>query len=170
LGWFLAKQKLWLPSKTIKKTRQLLKSPKIYKLKKKSISSDFYYAKLDNVDGNIKDTLNLRHLMPMFEPVTGNFTYYQFTSTFKGYSFDGIEKDFHDILIIKTNKANYIIDAYQYTLEWAELPCQYDLYKSTAMDIQLTDNMEIGLLKLTRTYYWNEKDKLSKETGILKLK
>jgi hypothetical protein len=140
---------------------------KVYKLKKKSLASDFNYSKLDDIDDNIEDTLNVKSI---FEPVAGHFVYYQFLATFRGYSFDETDKVFHDILIIKTDKSNKIIDAYQYTLEWAEPPCQYDLFKATSKDLDLTDSMDIATLKFKRTYSWNEKDKFLKESGLIRLK
>ena len=148
-----------------------LKETKIYKLKKKTTNSDFDYLKLDDIDGNIKDTLNLRNLMPIFEPINGHYTYYQFISTFKGMvCCDGEGfKDFHDILIIKTDNENKIIDAYQYTLEWAEPPLQFDLYKSDTKNATLTNGLDISALKLTRKDYWDEKDRIYKESGRLRL-
>jgi hypothetical protein len=139
---------------------------KIYILKKKSLTSDFQYSKLDDIDDNIQDTLNAN---PVFEPISGKFTYYKFIATFKGYSFHDKEV-FHDILIIKTDESDQILDAYQYTLEWAEPPCQYDLYKMTDKNLKLTDNMNINSLKLKRTYYWSEKDEFSNDSGAIRLK
>ena len=139
---------------------------KIYKLKKKSLTSDFQYFKLDNIDDNIEDSLNTQ---AVFEPVRGQFTYYKFVATFKGLSFQEKVKDFHDILIIKADKSNKIVDAFQYTLEWAEPPCQYDLYRITAKDLELIDNLDISSLKLMRTNYGGEEDKFSKDSGVIKL-
>lgn len=148
-----------------------LKEAKIYKLKRKTINSDFNYSKLNDIDGNIKDTLNLRNLMPIFEPINGQCNYYQFISTFKGMACcnDAGLKDYHDILIVKTDNENKILDAYQYTLEWAEPPLQFDLYKSDNKNLILTNDLDISTLKLMRKDYWNEKDRISKEGGRLKL-
>lgn len=145
-----------------------IKSVKKYVLKKKSINSDFDYSKLNNIEKQNKTE--------SFEPIDGNFTYYKFIATFKGYAYVAPgdygehNKTFHDILIIKTNENNEIIDAYQYTLEWAEMPFQYDVYKSKTENLILVDNLDIKLLNLNRTESWNEKDKKSKESGIIKLK
>ncbi len=142
---------------------------KIYKLKKKATNADFDYSKLNDIDDNIKDTLNIKNLMPIFEPTSGHFTYYQFISTFKGHSFQEVDKDFHDILIIKTDGENKIIDAYQYTLEWAEPPLQFDLYKSDVKNLILKNDLDLSALKLTRKDFWDEKDRIHKESGRLKL-
>jgi len=139
-----------------------------YILKKKSINSDFDYSKLDNIDNYKK--------VESFEPVDGKYTYYQFISTFKGYAYvapgdsGDHTKTFHDILIIKTNENNEVIDAYQFTLEWAEKPFQYDVYKSEADNLILADNLNIKSLNLNRTESWDENDKLFKENGVIKLK
>ncbi len=148
-----------------------LKEAKIYRLKEQTINSDFDYLKLNNIDDNIKDTL-LRNLMSIFAPVSGQYKYYQFLSTFKGIGCcdENRFKVFHDILIIKTDDKNKILDAYQYTLEWAEPPLQYDLFKSSAKDLTLSDNMDITMLRFLRTDYWDEYNKVLKEGGILKLK
>ncbi|MBK7221326.1 MAG: hypothetical protein IPH94_08360 [Saprospiraceae bacterium] len=167
------------PIKTVFETTQKdsatkLNETKIYILKKQTENSDFNYSKLDDIDGNKMDTLNVRNLMPVFEPRSGQYKYYQFLSTSVGeaYNADGppLFKDFHDILIIKTDNENKIIDAYHYTLEWAELPLQYDVFKSSAKNISLTNYMDINQLKFKRTYSWSDDNIELKEDGIIKLK
>lgn len=156
----------------LKRTLQLNETQN-YILKKVTENSDFNYSKLDDIDGNKIDTLNARNLIPIFEPVNGRFKYYQFLSTFvgEGYNSDGppLLQDFHDILIIKTDNENKIIDAYQYTLEWAKPPLQYDVFESSAKNIILTNNLDIAQLKFIRTHKWSD-DIEEKENGILKLK
>ena len=67
-----------------------------------------------------------------FIPAKGNFTIYTFIAEFKGWSYDGTKKIFHDYLILKVvPKTNEIIDGYQYTMEWAEPPAVSDLYRVT---------------------------------------
>jgi len=159
---------------TQKDTATKLNATQIYVLKKVTENSDFNYPKLENIDSHKIDTLNIRNLMPVFEPVSGHYKYYQFLSTFvaEAYNADGppLFQEFHDILIIKTDKENKIIDAYQYTLEWAEPPLQYDVFKSSAKGITLTNNLDISELKLIRTYSWSEDNKEMTEGGIIKLK
>ena len=154
-----------------KDTATGFKETKIYKLKKKTINSDFDYSKLNDIDGNIKDTLSVSNVMPIFEPISGYFSYYQFISTFKGISCcDGErQKDFHDILIVKTDNENKILDAYEYTLEWAEPPLQSVLYKSDMQNLVLKNDLDINSLKLTRKKFWNEKDRIYKQSGRLNL-
>lgn len=157
-----------------KDTATSVNETKIYILKKQTENSEFNYSKLDDIDVNKMDTLNIRNLMPVFEPVNGQFKYSQFLSTFVGqaYNDDGpaLFKDFHDILIIKTDNKNKIIDAYHYTLKWTERPLQYDIFKSSAKNIYLTNSMDINQLKFIRTSSWSDDNKELKEKGIIKLK
>ena len=159
---------------SVEDTATKLKEIKIYKLKKQTINSDFDYSKLDDIDGSYGRFHKSKKIITAFEPISGQYNYYQFISTFKGQSYnDGgptLIKDFHDILIVKTDSKNQIVDAYQYTLEWSEPPFQYDVYKSKAENLTLTNSLQLTALKLTRTYSWNEKDKIINEEGIILLK
>lgn len=146
----------------------------IYKLKKQAVNADFNMPQLHNIDHFRKDSTSLRKI---FEPVSGRYNYYQFVATFKGQGmiFPGDDlKDsiqtFHDILIVKTNSENRIIDAFQYTLEWAEYPCQYDLFRATNLSLPLTDNMDISLLNFLRTESEFIKNDVLKQKGIVRLK
>lgn len=90
---------------------------------------------------------HLNSIKAIFEAVPGNDTYYQFMAAYQGESFTGQTKIFHDILIIKTDKSGIILDAFQYTLEWAEPPLDYDLYRSTQHAVKLKDGLDLSLLK-----------------------
>ena len=151
-----------------------LYEPKIYQLKKHTINSDFNYSKLKNIDRYLKDTINLMNTMLIFEPIKGRFDYYQFLATYKGQGYNAgapvTIKDFHDILIIKTDKNNRIIDAFQYTLDWAEPPLQYDLFKSSENGFILGDSLDIKEFKFIRTDYWSKDNKELKEEGTIRLK
>lgn len=151
-----------------------LNETKLYILRKQTENSDFDYSSLDDIDDDFGIFQKPKKIITTFEPVNGKYNYYQFIATFKGSSYnDGsgsIIKDFNDILIIKTNDGNEIIDAYQYTLEWAESPLQYDVFKLTAKNLILLENLKIENLKLKRTDGWNKEDEFSKESGLIKLK
>lgn len=156
---------------SLKVTTRSQNVPQIYLLKKQLENSDFNYAKLDRRDDIVFDTLNRKNIMTIFEPVSGKYQYYQFISSFVGeaYHSDGptLYRKFHDILIIKTDKDKKIMDAYQYTLEWAEPPLQYDMFKSTAKGITLINKLDIAQLKFMRTYGESENNKELKQSAIL---
>lgn len=150
-----------------------LNETKVYKLKMQTKASDFNYSKLNDIDNDFGLFNKPKNIVTAFEPISGRYNYYQFIATFKGSSYnDGgptLIKDFNDILIIKTNNENQIIDAYQYTLEWAEPPLQYDVFKLSAKNLLLSDNLKIENLKLIRTYSWNKNDTFLKENDVIKL-
>ncbi|MEN9907509.1 MAG: hypothetical protein RLZZ540_650 [Bacteroidota bacterium] len=159
----------------VEDTSTKLNDTKIYVLKKQTINSDFDYSKLDDIDDSYGRFHKPKKIITAFEPIDGQYNYYQFIATFKGQSYNDagptLIKEFHDILIIKTDSKNKIIDAYQYTLEWSEPPFQNDVYKSTVKNLLLTNNLQLNTLKLTKTYDgWDEKDKKLNENGIIRLK
>lgn len=162
------------PKSTEIDTTTSLDSIKRYLLRKKIINADFDYSKLEDIDKGYSLLPKPRSIITLFEPIRGKYNYYQFIATFKGRSYnDGgptLTKDFHDILIIKTDKEDKILDSYQYTIEWAELPCQFDLYRGSARNILLKNDLEIANLKLIRANDWKEEDRSMNERGILKLK
>lgn len=131
--------------------------PKKFILKEFTENADFKYSKLSNIDNNINGTRSNENLIPFFEHKNGKYNYYKFIATYKGYRYlaPGDEGEnigvFHDILIIKTDQNNNVEDAYLYTLEWAEIPLQYDLLKSTNKNQKLENGLEIKKLNFIRT-------------------
>jgi hypothetical protein len=143
---------------------------KAYELVAKTTQANLHYSalkKMTTLDGS--DTANIRRA---FQPVKGKFTVYQFVATYQGTSFRG-EGDwtFHDLLTLKTDTKGRILDAYQYTLEWAEPPASSDLFRSTVKNIYLKDQLAISLLKFIRTHYTEEHtDNQLNDLGVLILK
>lgn len=108
-----------------------------------------------------QDFLNNR-----FKTINGKNTVYHFIASYKGESFTGEFKDFHDLLVIEIDqKTKKIINGYHLTKEWAELPLGSDLYKINANDIILVDSLPISLLKLSHEEYKN----LLEDNGYIKL-
>ena len=137
---------------------------KVYKLVSKKQKSDFNYRAIKFID-----TTGIRR--NIFYPIKGRFTIYTFLATYKGWSRNEEEKeiDMHDILILKTDNQNKILDAYQYTLEWAEMPVSYDLYKLTVKGQLLKNKFLLENLKLRRVNYNSKKGQQFKEQGVLLL-
>lgn len=77
--------------------------------------------------------------------------------------------DFNDILIVKTDSKLKIIDAYQYTLEWAEPPFSYDLYRAVKQGITLTNQLPVEKLGFTRTDYFKKSEREFNESGVISL-
>jgi hypothetical protein len=149
-----------------------LAQDKTYVLTKKTENADINYELFKTFndfeiykDGGLKRA---------FEPVDGEFTTYTFISEYKGLSFDGTEKLFHDYLILKVDpKTNEISDGYQYTMEWAEPPASSDLYRISKTKIPLENNMNLSLLELERTDLSERSDwrvTVEANSGKLKIK
>ena len=136
---------------------------KEYRLFEKLDSADFNYGSLYSIDtfpGRRKAYL----------PIKGSFTVYTFIAAYKGLSHrDEQEHDFHDILIIKTNNDNLIKDAFQYTLEWTEMPLSFGLYKSRSLNVVLRNELSVKKLNLQRVQETDNSSRESREDGVIKL-
>lgn len=142
---------------------------KIYRLISKTENADVNYSAFKKfIDFEIK-TSTLRNA---FQPVKGDYNVYFFIAKFKGDSFDGTQKMFHDYLVLKVDpKSKLIVDGFQYTMEWAEPPAISDLYKVTKKGHKLTDGFELNLLKMELVEKENIFDwrKELKDNGVLTL-
>ncbi len=143
---------------------------KVYKLISKTNNSDINYKAFKNFD-NFK-IYNNEGLKKAFNPKKGKNDVYLFISEYKGDSFDGTHKTFHDYLILKVDpKSELIIDGFQYTLEWAEPPAISDLYQVTEKNIKIYDGLKLEFLKMELVeseYMIDWKTKLN-DNGILKI-
>src|SRR5450631_2539829 len=108
------------------------------------------YDKIVSADINKNIILMLYRISPgisllnkVFEPIKGKYTVYRFIAKYIGMSFTDQQKEFHDLIIVKTDSKSEIIEAYQYTLEWADSP-DVDLYTSSCRKLYLTDSMNIS--------------------------
>ena len=145
-------------------------SKKIFMLQKQADHGDFDYVKLQDIDRSLADSVSTKNLQSVFESVNGVFKYYQFLATYPGAGkFAKNSMEFHDILIVKTDGNNIIIDAYLFTLEWAELPRQYDLFRSSSKGVILTNGMDVKQLGLKRVYDNFEGEEGLTEIGVIRL-
>lgn len=140
---------------------------KVYELYDKTPMADISYMKLDSL--NTTSPRGMKLLESVFKPAKGNYTVYRFIATFKGESVTGGEKEFHDLLVVKTDKAGKILDALQYTLEWAEPPMEFDLYKARCENVYLVDGMSIEKFKFTIPWYVSNDSQPLKDKGTVQL-
>jgi hypothetical protein len=142
---------------------------RVYKLISKTENSDINYKAFKNFD-NFKIYKN-DGLKKAFNPKKGTNDIYVFISEFKGDSFDGTRKTFHDYLILKVDsKSDIIIDGFQYTLEWAEPPAISDLYRVTEKNIKISNGLKMDLLKMELDKdYQTEYRKYLTDSGKLNL-
>lgn len=141
----------------------LFSQEKEYKLIARNENADFNYMALRCID--TISTYDERR--KIFNPVKGRYTVYVFMSTYNGLSYNNEEKKFHDILIVKTTIRNKILDAYHYTLEWAEPPYSNDLYRASVMRFKLIDQFSVNRLLLRKVGHEIESDPMLNEKGLL---
>ncbi len=138
---------------------------KQYKLIDKSYNSDINNNILSILDTGKR---GLHLLNTAFKPIKGSAIVYRFIATYQGESFTGKLKKFHDILIIKTDSQNHILDGFQYTLEWAEQPAEIDLYKINCSKCIIKKNTPIKELGLVPSI--TNSDRPFEEDGTIILK
>ncbi|SEG21181.1 hypothetical protein SAMN05421847_1752 [Halpernia humi] len=145
-----------------------------FKLIEKKESSEINYLTIKNIN-----SLNhgLDSMKVYFKPVKGQYTTYTFVKEFDGIKSDDFNKTkLHDIVILKTDSLNNILDGFYYRLDWAEVPSQFMIFRSFAKNLKLKDNLNISELEFYNEYemYSNQtEDELRKptwcENDILKL-
>ena len=129
-------------------------------------NADFNYPLLNKFNSKMEAYHSPDSASVFFRPVRGIYKYYQFIATYKGLAYRNTIQELNDILIIKTDPDHYIIDAYQYTLEWREYPFTSDLYLLTNKGVRLTNQLNLNLLRMKRVYNYNENYILDDEGKI----
>jgi len=130
---------------------------KTYVMVANKLNTDFNYKLLDNFEQSFSDLIsenNSRELI--FNPVNGKYHYYKFIATYKARGISPNndpakpEQTFHNILILKTDDQQKIVDGYHFVLEWGEKPLSYPLFKISTTGISLQEGLSIKQLNLKR--------------------
>ncbi|WP_333626197.1 hypothetical protein [Sphingobacterium siyangense] len=154
LGWFTCYS---VAAQNQAKGNSAGKDEKTYVLVANKINTDFNYKLLDDFEQSFSALIkenNSRELV--FNPVYGKFHYYKFIATYKarGISPDSDpakpEQTFHNILIIKTDDQQKIVDGYEFVLEWNEKPLSYPLFRMKSSDLTLQEGLSLKQLNLKR--------------------
>jgi hypothetical protein len=135
---------------------------KIYKLVKHQARADINPA-IQYID----TTQTQESRRSLFEPVKGEYHVYVFVAAYQGRSYNGSRKDFHDLLILKTDKSRKILNAFQYTLEWAEMPFAWDLYRSGGNGLTLANKLRVDRLLFRRVDYYREEGQILVDKGYI---
>ena len=139
---------------------------KEYKLLDKTPAADINFKAILLMEARPGTTL----LEKGFKPVKGRYTVYRFMAAYRGLSFTNTSRTFHDVIIVRTGPGNEIVSAFQYTLEWAELPLISDLYQSTCTRTSLSNDMKVSDFKFVKIARDDKKCKNLKDTGCIKLR
>ncbi|MBU1026912.1 MAG: hypothetical protein KKA31_04205 [Candidatus Margulisbacteria bacterium] len=124
--------------------------PKTYTLTETIPKADFDYETIKNIDAVPPPyPADSPYQIGDLKTVKGPYTIYKFICEYYGDSkFSEKPVKLHDLLVIKTDNKNKIIDAFHYTLEWTDSP-SLDLYHLKNKDVPLENGMKIKELKLT---------------------
>lgn len=77
----------------------------------------------------------------------GKFLIYKFVAAYAGTTAEGGAAELHDLLVLKVGCGDEILDAWQYTLEWADTP-SLDLNRMRKKGLLFKKGLEIGTLEL----------------------
>lgn len=120
-----------------------------FKLVEKKENSDINYLTIKNINSLVH---GYKSMLKSFQPIKGEFTTYIFIKEFEGLSkFDGNQK-YHDLIILKTNAENIILDGFYYRLEWVEVPSQSMIFRIFAENILLKNNLKVSDLHFKNEY------------------
>ena len=87
-------------------------------------------------------------VLKLFKPTKGKNTIFVFMASFEGIGYEDERDIFHDVMILKVDKNNIILDGLHYTLEWAEPPKNCALYRVTKTGATLKKGLAIKDLGL----------------------
>lgn len=85
-------------------------------------------------------------VVKLFKPVKGKYKVIFFMAASYGLSFRDTKEIFHNILILKVNKNNEILDGLEYVLEWAEPPYTTRLNRVTKTGMKLQKGLQLSQL------------------------
>ena len=120
-----------------------------FKLIEKKENSDINYLTIKNINSLAH---GYKPMLESFKPIKGEFTTYIFIKEFDEISkYNGNQK-FHDLIILKTNTENVILDGFYYRLEWVEVPSQSMIFRVFAENIELKNSLEVLELNFLNEY------------------
>ncbi len=126
---------------------QSYKEPE-YKFLDKFENADLNYNSIDSINFKTKGLLMLDSV---FNVVKGSYTIYRFMTYDRGILFDDHESDFNNLIILKVDSTNRIIDGFQYFLQNPQMPSTCFLYR-ICKKMYLRQKIKISKLKFKRVH------------------
>ena len=121
---------------------------KDYMFLDKHIEADLNYTAIDSIN-NYGAGLFL--LDSVFNVVDGKYIIYRFLNYDSGIlCYDCPIMDIYNLIILKTNKKNKIIDGYWYSLTNPDMPSKCFLYRVSQKNVKLIHNLNTEKLKIKR--------------------
>ena len=133
----------------------------VYQIKQIYQNADLNEKAIERFRKNIELRSEVDEIMKLFKPIKGKYKVILFMSANYGLSGIDDKKDIsHDILILKINKNNEILDGLEYILEWAEPPYTARFVRATKKGIKLKKGLRISELDF-RTFETDFQEKFN---------
>jgi hypothetical protein len=123
------------------------KKPFIYQINAVYNNADLDERAIDKYKKRDAEWGEPREVLKLFKPVKGKYKIIIFAGAVYGLSATDDKEDiFHNLLILKVNKNNEILDGLQYILEWAEPPTASRLCRIAKSGIKLQKGLPVSQL------------------------
>lgn len=137
--------------------------PIVYQIKNVYQNADLNEKAIERFKNNIDLRSDRDEIMKLFKPVKGRYKVIVFMASSYGLSFRRYVRDkydiFHNILILKVDKNNEILDGLEYILEWADPPHTSRFVRAMKKGVKLQKGLNIQQLDF-RTFEANQPLKL----------
>jgi hypothetical protein len=127
-------------------------SQNTYKLLQTYEKADINYRSMDTMSYWPVEKPYYQSMLKGFKPKKGKYTVKTFLWTRNDcdLKYEQNGNTCHEFIILKLDKKGKVIDGYQYTLEWAEMPLNVDLHRVTKKGVLLKDGMPVSAFGFKR--------------------
>jgi len=122
----------------------------IFQLRSTHQNADINYLTIKNINSL---THGYQEMLKAFQPVKGQYQVYLFIKEVNGSGKDSGNFTMHDLIILKTDRHQTILDGFYYRLEWAEVPSQSGIFRFGAVERKLVNHLRVADLA-----FYNECD------------
>lgn len=121
------------------------KKPFIYQIKAVYNNANLDAKAIEKYKKRDTEWNDTGEVLKLFKPIKGKYKVIFFVAADYGISHsDEKEHIFHELLILKVDQNNEILDGLQYVLEWAEVPFAYRLCRIAKSDIKLRKELQVS--------------------------
>jgi len=120
--------------------------PLVYQIKAVYQKSDFNQKAIERYQKREVEWNDTGEVLKLFKPVKGKYKVILFMATGYGLLHERDKGIFHNILILKVDKNDEILDGMEYVLEWAEVPTAARLLRATKTGVKLKKGLPISQL------------------------
>ena len=123
------------------------REPLVYQIKGVHENSDLNDKAIERYQKRASEWNDTGEVLKLFQPVKGKYRVIVFMATGYGLSFTDKKEIFHNILILKTDQKDEILDGLEYVIEWVEVPTASRLVRLTQKGVKLKKGLPLSELK-----------------------